>query len=232
MKITLTINTSQGQRKIDAMVSSLQDLRPALKAFNKYFRRKVQDKFTAAGPGWPATKAATDERKPGGDELKKLADAIVKKKLLRQYRNALKRAVKGKGTAAAVARRYMVAREFDRLAAGGLESISITGDKRLDKSVSKLRERQQRATEQASKRPLGRLASSIKSEFSATSLRVYSQIDWAGVHNEGGVAGHGAKIPARTFLEVTPEDVDLLAEIIQEQALAAFEGGADTPYKI
>ena len=55
-------------------------------------------------------------------------------------------------------------------------------------------------------------------------LVIESKIEWAGVHNEGGRAGHGAEIKERTFLEWTTDDFEELVAMAQDRALAAFEG--------
>lgn len=38
---------------------------------------------------------------------------------------------------------------------------------------------------------------------------------------EGGVAGHNAEIPARTFAELEEDDVDLFAETLLEHGIEA-----------
>jgi phage gpG-like protein len=48
-------------------------------------------------------------------------------------------------------------------------------------------------------------------------------IDWAGVHNDGGVAGKGARIPERKFLEWTPERLAKFVEIAQQYVIEKLE---------
>jgi phage gpG-like protein len=50
-------------------------------------------------------------------------------------------------------------------------------------------------------------------------LVIESAIDWAGVHNDGGTAGKGARIPKRTFLEWTPERIEKFIEIAQQYVI-------------
>lgn len=45
------------------------------------------------------------------------------------------------------------------------------------------------------------------------------------IHNEGGTAGNGAKIPKRTTLEIRPEDEAELAKIAAEHMLGQGSGG-------
>jgi len=46
-----------------------------------------------------------------------------------------------------------------------------------------------------------------------------SRIPWAGVHNDGGTANNGAVIPRRTFLEWTPERVEMFAKMANDYIL-------------
>ena len=70
---------------------------------------------------------------------------------------------------------------------------------------------------------LGRVSQSFRSEIKRGGLVRESVIPWAGVHNEGGTAGHGAKIPARPFLFLEADDVDVLVEMLRERMLLAME---------
>lgn len=221
--ITLTVNTAQSVRKIDTIARSLDDLKPAFTAWNKWKRAKVQKSFDSGGPGWPATKkqaaigADSKKAEKVAEQSRQLADEMLRKKLQRQLRRAKKRNERGRGTAESVERRYLVLKEFERIAAGGSDSFSITGDKRLDKSIRGLRERQHRAQEKASTQTLGRIASSIKSKITRYDVTVYSEIPWAGAHNEGATVGKGSKLPKRTFLDLDDEDLEMLAKFIEAQ---------------
>jgi phage gpG-like protein len=50
-----------------------------------------------------------------------------------------------------------------------------------------------------------------------------SRIPWAGIHNEGGTANHGAQIPKRTFLEWTPDRVEMFAKMANDYILERAE---------
>jgi len=71
---------------------------------------------------------------------------------------------------------------------------------------------------------LGNIARSITHEIKGGTLEVFSRIKWAGIHNDGGTAGHGARIPERKFLEWTPARVAKLGEIAQTYALEKLKG--------
>jgi phage gpG-like protein len=53
---------------------------------------------------------------------------------------------------------------------------------------------------------------------------VASRTLWAGVHNDGGSAGHGAKIPERKFLELKPEYREKFREFMAEHFAEAWNG--------
>lgn len=239
--ITLTVDTGAAVRKIDTLATSIADLAAPFAAWNKWYRQKVQKKFDEGGPGWPPTKKQAsagaavnawnryyDKAKKeggkdlgieriasGGDAVKQLGDALLRRKLQRELKRATKRYARG-GSAAAMQRRYAVLQEFERIAAGGVPIATLTADKRLEKSVAGLRARHERAHAKAAGRPLGRIASSIKSKITRTDITVSSEIPWAGVQNKGGTVGHGAKLPARPFLELDDEDIEMLVTLIEE----------------
>ncbi len=53
------------------------------------------------------------------------------------------------------------------------------------------------------KRLLGRLPGAVKVTSTGNSVSAVSSVKWSAVHQEGGVAGRGTKIPARPFLWVS-----------------------------
>lgn len=84
---------------------------------------------------------------------------------------------------------------------------------------------QPRATAPASKkkrakmrrrRLLGRLSSAVNTSVRGGKLVVESQIKWAGVHQRGGTAGRGARIPAREFLWWSEDVLDFFAKQIAD----------------
>jgi phage gpG-like protein len=56
-------------------------------------------------------------------------------------------------------------------------------------------------------------------------LVAFSQVPWAGIHQYGGTAGHGAKIPARPFLWFSPEFLKLAKNKILDRTFRAWKGG-------
>jgi len=93
-------------------------------------------------------------------------------------------------------RTFVPHREVKRLATA-LEKV-------VGKTQAQLRAGQRQS---ATHKLLGKIASSLQARVERGRLVVKSAIPWAGVHNEGGAAGHGAQEPARTFLELEDDDV-------------------------
>jgi len=52
---------------------------------------------------------------------------------------------------------------------------------------------------------LGKLPIGVKTMAKGAALEAASTASWAGIHNEGGVAGHGARIPEREFVAFSGE---------------------------
>jgi phage gpG-like protein len=226
VKLTLRFNAAGAEHKIETIVRSLDDLKPALNAWNKYKRKEVQERFAASGPGWSPTlrQQSTKTSQASEERARQISDALLRRKLKRQLRRAQQQHTKGKGTAASVERRYMILKEFERLAAGGAPSLSlITDDAKLAKNVAGMRGRQQRALTKASSKTLGRIASSIKSKLSKHEITIYSEIEWSGAHNKGARVGHGTTLPERRFLEVTEDDMQLLKKLIEEHVASSGE---------
>lgn len=62
---------------------------------------------------------------------------------------------------------------------------------------------------------LGKLRTAWKTRMDRDQLEAYSLVDWSGVHQDGGVAGRGARIPQRTHLWVSNELHDLAVREIE-----------------
>ena len=98
-------------------------------------------------------------------------------------------------------------REEDRLdgeqRVGGYQKVDVGG-----KAANK------RAIE--SHQLLGKLRTAIRAKAEETRVVVENAIPWSRIHNEGGTAGRGARIPARVFLEITQRAAAELAQIAIE----------------
>lgn len=194
-------------------------LRAALKVFDKYYRGRVSQRFAAQGPGWPA------RAEDGGESRERAASAIaqktVERKLKRALKNASRRFLRDKGSLATVARRARVIEEFHRQL-GGATSPFYSPDKRLTRSVSKLRERVERAEKSTSRSLLGRLPSTMKSKVEGATLVVRSSAKFSGALNDGAVVGHGAEVPPRPFNYFDELDVEVLVEIVENMIITGW----------
>lgn len=245
------VDTSGLDAIFDRLRDRAKDVESVLREFSTEHKQpEVQARFDNEGPDWPARKAETAKRAPfrnlsaedravlrkipGGDQVQKLAALRLNRKLGRELRRAEKmrmgrivkahRSKREKAAASAdraIARRREVIAEFARIVAGG--STAPTGNKAADKRTQKLMERFGRAEKRAAGKVLGRIAQSIKASVAGGKLTLKSEIEWAGVHNKGGMVGRGAEIPERTFLEWTEEDIRILGDMLREHLLTAFD---------
>lgn len=71
---------------------------------------------------------------------------------------------------------------------------------------------------------LGKLPTAVSYKATAHGVTGESKVKWSAVHQEGGSAGHGAKIPARPFLWISDKLLDLAVNIIDTALVAAFGG--------
>lgn len=232
MRLSLTVKTVTGRRRIEAMVDKLSDLAPILRRFGAYLRAKTKARFESEGPGWAPLAQSTAHRLIHTFTGKVTKGGALRESVhLRRLRQQLRRDVKadrldarvltaferamrstGGGTLGEAVRAHVRGQKYER------QLLSLA--KALDRARVGKRAKQKRAITRHH-RLLGKLASTIRAQVTKSELVVRSIVDWAGVHNEGGPAGHGADVPARTFLEIEDHDVDALSELIVDGATAA-----------
>lgn len=91
-------------------------------------------------------------------------------------------------------------------------------ERRRVASIGKARyQRSERST-----RLLGGLYDSIHLRVEMKVVVVFSGPAWSGVHNRGGTAGHGARIPERRFLLIDQADVRFFCGVFRTYLLEAF----------
>ena len=228
MPIRIEIETDGAVRELEILADSFAELRPVFAKFSVYMRGEIQSVFDSDGGGrWPERKVP----KPLGEEAKA---AKIEKIRSSQYsslsgslRSSQRKAARllaktpQSNSKLTAKRRKSVEKyesqleEIKRIGAGGLKD---------QKGFRKLYERASRREDRAAKKIdrlergalLGQVANSFSIDFDKTSWEMFSQIPWAGVHNEGGTAGHGARIPARVFLEWTPERLERFVTMANE----------------
>ena len=242
LRVAFTVNTTRGRRKIEIVGASLEDVRASLAPFGKYLRAKAKARFAEEGPGWPALAQSTGHRLIHTKTSRvTVAGDVRQSARVKQLRKALQRDVKqgaashelliafelstrstGGGRLGAAIRRQLAQKQDARVLRymGELQNIA----KELDREASGKRRKGKRAI--ARHRLLGRLATSLQVVLEKRSVVLRSRASkFAGIHNDGGVGGHGAHIPARTFNELEPEDIDELVKMIRERALARMNRG-------
>lgn len=62
-------------------------------------------------------------------------------------------------------------------------------------------------------------------KFNGSNLAATSKVPWAGIHQYGGTAGHGAKIPARPFLWFSQKFLKQAKEIMLTEAFRGWKEG-------
>jgi phage gpG-like protein len=180
-----------------------------------------------------ALNSAIDHARKAGKKTKGLESRLDK--AYTQQRDRLKKiAVYAQfGEDAGISPRKFVAyakREFNRARAHGkilrahkeLKKAGYAFDEAEQRKMLRQSARRYRADEDST-RILGTLDRTLGMKVDGDKVRVYSKALISGIHNDGGTAGHGARIPARPFLELKQADIDLFVEACREQALAAWE---------
>lgn len=234
--LTLTIDTTRGRRRLELLGASLADVQASLRPFGKYLRNKAKQRFAAEGPGWPALAQSTGHRLIHTRTSRVTVSGHIREgerfKLLRQQLQrdvrsgranvelllALHRSTRATGGGAlGEALRRNAASWGDKPPRYARELSNIARD--LDREHAGKKRKRGRAI--ARHKLLGKLAGAMFVAMERRAVLVGNRVAWAGVHNEGGAAGRGATIPARTFNEIEPEDIDVLVDLIFTHARAA-----------
>lgn len=226
LRISLTVQSTAGRRRLEGVVEALSDLTPILRHFGAYLRAKAKARFEAEGPGWAPLAGSTAHRLIHTFTGKLThAGAVRQTHHVQRLRQQLRRDVK----ADRVDLRLLTAFERASRSTGGgalgeALRVHLRGQKygkklvalakALDRAKAAKRRPKQRRAITRHHHLLGKLASSIRAQVKKSELVVGSIVEWAGVHNVGGPAGHGATMPARTFIELDDEDFDELQDLI------------------
>lgn len=231
--ITLTYDDGGTEKSLVILAESFGELRPVMARFSKYMRAEIDAVFESRGGGeWadlaPATKAhneglkAAKVEKIRANKYGSLSAALRSEKRKAERRLAKTPASKSKLTERrrkAVAKYDAQLAEVARLSAGG-EKDAKFGKKLYERVARREAKAQKKIEAVLSGQQLGRIANSFAIDFDKHNWEMRSRIPWAGVHNEGGTAGHGASIPARVFLEWTPARVEKFAEMANEYVIS------------
>lgn len=236
--ITLVYSDGGTQKSLEILADSFSELRPVMARFTKFMRGEIDKVFASGGDGeWPERSEQAQERydaskqariaKIEAGQYNSLRGALRSEKRRAERRAAKTPQSNSKLTAS---RQRSVARYEAQLAE--LEFIAAGGNKDR-KGFRKLYERAGRREQRAQKKIeavqsgqlLGQIANSIAVDFDKTKWEMFSRIEWAGAHNEGGVVGNGATLPARTFMEWTPRRLEKFVQMANEYILARAQKG-------
>ncbi len=76
------------------------------------------------------------------------------------------------------------------------------------------------------RRVLGRLPGAIKISHDRTSVVVSSKVPWSLAHQEGAIVGHGARLPKREFLWISPKLRGIAVALLEQNMVEAFNRGS------
>ncbi len=235
-----TVNIDGVEHKMQTLALAAEDLDEPLRRFGMYLRKKALAKYEAQAFA-PLADSTIKKRASKGMHA-------VERKLAKDVTRARRKAGAGqKGVFAELAasnsrgvrNRLAVLAEFQSrysrmhegrrngvmAAAGDLQRLTLKQAAGLDARVH-------RAVEKAINKPiLGGLTKTLSVDVSGGTMTLESRTHgtWSDVHNEGGTAGHGAKIPERKTLELESHDIQVLISILKSHLLLAFEDGMQGP---
>lgn len=73
---------------------------------------------------------------------------------------------------------------------------------------------------------LGKLPTALQTKSDRARVAMISRVRWSAVHQDGGTAGHGARIPARPFLWASDGVLKAIAGIVSAHLAKLFAKGA------
>ena len=224
MAKSFTYDDAQFQASLSAAQAYLNDPTPALKKSAGYMMNQIKAVFSEEGPGWEPREAST--MKAVAERIKARGQQTLRSKLKREVRRAESRLELGTGKEKTLKRRKLILKEYNKLLKTGALKWSRLNEKQKESLHARL-SRSLEKSEQKGAKILGRLATSIFPTVTPTSLTLTSRPEWSSIHNEGGTAGHGAKIPKRTFLEWTPERLQKISKILAYGFVEAWDQGGE-----
>ena len=84
------------------------------------------------------------------------------------------------------------------------------------------RARKRAGKKRGSRRLLGKLPSAIAVKADRNKVVAYSRVRWSSIHQDGGAAGRGAKIPARPFLWASQKLLEKARELFENHILGRW----------
>jgi phage gpG-like protein len=205
-------------RLLEQLASRAKDTRSILKRWVGFLRKESKEAFDRLGG--PPLAESTLERLQETRRSNITAAGNIRADYARQLNYKLRRSPNARA-------------ELKRLVNGGSSSYSLLAGHENEagaKVVERLRKKleKQRTTgkrQGGDKRRseghklLGRLRNALEGGIDGASAFVRNRGPGSKAHNEGGKVGHGAVLPARTTLQITPESARVLAQIVLEHLL-------------
>lgn len=226
MKLTITGTTGGVEHAIDAMIGDVRNLKPILSRFARYKRSEIKGRFKSQefAPLAQSTIEHREHEHTGKfTKFGKLRAKFVERRAA-QFRGKLLRTLRandGKWLTTFTAKFEKQTERLNKQLAK--QQAKPASERKIGETVAERDAKKNRPI-------LGKLSSSIEAVIDRDSVVIRSKVPWAGVHNDGGTAGHGARIPERKFLELTGEDTKELQRIaegyLKEIAMSVDERAA------
>jgi phage gpG-like protein len=233
LTFSFRVDLDGAERSFTLLADAAKHLDPALRVFDRYLRARVRARFAQEGPGWAPLAPATLAHR------RHAAMATLERKLGRDVRRAEKSYARRFGaldqfglggfekqrarSLLAIQRRLTTVAEFRRILLGGSDEATLFEGPSAEKQQKSLAGRIGRAETRASEKILGRIAGSIHSTIKNGTLNIESRIPFSEAHNAGATTGHGAHLPARPFLYLEPQDIEVLKATLENHLLLAVE---------
>lgn len=234
--------------KLDTIANSAEDLEPVMKVFGTYMKQRAVERYRAQNFE-PLKESTIDGRASAGlatmeSKLRRdLKKAIGRTAAQRAPRSLLERAfASGAGrsldTALGMSRgaknRLAVLTEFTQKHRKGKNRLEAAADAQplTLKMQQSLAVRTVRAVAKKVGKPiLGRLPETLEVQVSGAMMTLASRTSqhFTEIHNEGGEAGSGAKIPARPTIFIEPSDLEVLISMLKAHLLMNVQDGMQGP---
>lgn len=249
--VAIDVNLDGMRRKFTTAITISRQPDRVLKRIGGLVKKRAKERIRAEGPGWAPLAASTIERKPtvelvqltrfvrsmngrstrirrqGGvlgvhDQMEKFFARGQSAKTDRAAEKAFGHARRRLLVLEAIVKHYGGAAKIT-----SLEQLVEFAEKDLAKRTLRkaglLKGPRYRNTEAAAGL-LGGLADSIGWAIEGALVRVTSRTarGWSDVHNSGGVAGHGARIPLREYLVLEESDLTFAEVVAAEELAGAF----------
>jgi phage gpG-like protein len=210
MELRYRTNFDRPLRMLQGLVISAKDATPALRRIVGKMRSRARDRFR--GLVSPGLSRSYQKKLEQTRTSAITAAGNVRASFARNQEAQLRK----KGAS------EMTLAELRRLARGGSTAFSLA--EQQEASIERLRKKLAHARATGKRvggdrrrsdkhQLLGRLRTALEGKIHGFTAILENRIPWSRVHNDGGTAGKGARIPARATLFILAEDVAAFAQI-------------------